>query len=433
MKNKITFIFLTISFIATPLFAQETLTLEQAYQSALKVSETIGQKKEIVEEAQGHFYQAMNVLMPDVEFVMTRMEQDVEKNSSSSGSSSLTGNSLRRTTPLNKFTISQPLFSGFKEFAAIAGAGALKAQRRFERQRAEELLWVDVSDSYYTLLQTQKNLEVLDAIHKAMEDRIGELKERVNSGRSRSSEVQSAIADMKLVEADRIEAERAKKIAQSLFEFYIGRPLTEELEDGSSEMYSKDGQDVTSYITGYDQRSDVKAVEEAFHLAEKNVIVARAGFLPSASLDANLYTKRVGFQSGIDWDTTLTLNVPIFDGMQTVGDVKVAAALKQQAYLELSKTKREAQREIQDAFENFYSSIRSEAALAQAADAAEQDMKSQMDEYRSSLVNNLDVLDALRKFQEVKRRYTGARYEMFKDYWRLKVMSGQLWDKEKNK
>ena len=47
-------------------------------------------------------------------------------------------------------------------------------------------------------------------------------------------------------------------------------------------------------------------------------------------------------------------------------------------------------------------------------------------EYRSNLVNNLEVLDSLRRYQEVERRYHEARYATRKNYWKLKVALGDV-------
>ena len=407
------------------LFASEEapnpLTLSDSYRLALKRSEDIGMKTELINEAQGHFYLAMSQILPSFSFQMTHFEQDASKQNNG-GASGGYGISTRRSTPQKQFVFSQPIFSGFKEIAGVQGAGAEKAQRKFERQRAEELLFMDVVESYYLVIQYRKGLEILNSTHKLLEDRLKELTERVKLGRSRDSELVTALADLNLIEFDIEEASRLEAISRQLLEFYIGRDIKGELAD---EDFEGEYTDLPEYLTKADGRSDVKAQKEAHTLAEKNVIVAQSGFFPSVKLDGNYYTQRVAPQSGNDWDLLFTVDVPIFDGAQTIGDVKVAASQRESARLDFEKTRRLARLDIKDAYENFKYAQKEERTLKNAAEASKKSYELQSEEYRLNLVNNLDVLDALRQYQVVARTLNLAHYQMKRNFWNLKVAVGE--------
>lgn len=423
MRKRFKFVFLLlIVFGISPAWAQpETLTLQQAYQLALKQSEDIGQVMETLNAAQGHFYQSFEVILPKVDYTITRSEQDVREGGSSTSGTDST-NSFRRTTPQQKIVFSQPLFSGFKEIAALQGAGAEKAQRRFEIQRAKELLFVDVAESFYAVLQAQRDVEILQEVHALTGKRKGELEERARLGRSREGEALSAIADIKVIEADLIVAQRLERLAKLLLEYYIGRPLMEKLEDVGTMPISVEIADPLKA----DSRADVKAAENAKTLADKRVIVAQAGLFPEVTLDGNYYTKRVGAQSGNDWDVLLTINVPVFDRLNTFGDIKVAAANRKTAELEVRKLKRQAALDIFNAQEEYETSRLIEAKLAEAADAMKKNYEMQTEDYSRSLVNNLQVLDVLRLYQNAEQRHNEAHYEMKKNYWRFRASLGEI-------
>ncbi len=74
-----------------------SLSLTQAYELALKRSEDIAIHSELIEEAEGHFYQVFSGILPKFHYVITRSEQDAPETSSSD--SGATSNLLRRTTP----------------------------------------------------------------------------------------------------------------------------------------------------------------------------------------------------------------------------------------------------------------------------------------------------------------------------------------------
>ena len=406
------------------------LTLEAAYKLALKRSETVAMSRSEIEEARGRFYQGLTYILPDVHFVMTRFDQEAgyhgtgEGESSSSGGEGASANALRPSIPLKKFTFHQPLFSGFKEFAALTGGGADRKSQEFKYQRAKELLWLDVSDSFYTLLQAREDLKVLQEAHDSMAQRLEDLNERMKVGRSRTSEVQSSTADQKLIDAELAAARRIEKTTRELFEFYIGQPLIEELDDAldlgaeiSNSLY---------YVGRSARRSDVMAAEQDYVLAQKKVISAQAGFFPSIYLDGNYYTHRTGFTSGIDWDTTLTFDVPIFDGMDTIGKVRESASQKDQARFAFEKSRRMAALEAQQQFDSYETRLEEEKYYREAKDAARESYRLQTEDYRHNLVNNLEVLDSLRRYQDISRGWTSALYEAKKEYWALKVSAGDL-------
>ena len=105
----------------------DLLTLEEAYALALKQSETIAIQGELLKETEGRFLQALSGALPNASFEASEKRQD------GTGSSSFT----LKKIPERKFVFSQPLFSGFKEFAAMAGARAQRRQRAYDKIRAE--------------------------------------------------------------------------------------------------------------------------------------------------------------------------------------------------------------------------------------------------------------------------------------------------------
>ena len=82
------------------------------------------------------------------------------------------------------------------------GAGGLRSQRKHEWIHAEELLFSDVARTFYQFLQYQKNVALLEEIKRSFEERISELSDREKIGRSRLSEVVTAKAKSKNIEAE---------------------------------------------------------------------------------------------------------------------------------------------------------------------------------------------------------------------------------------
>ena len=173
-------------------------------------------------------------------------------------------------------------------------------------------------------------------------------------------------------------------------------------------------------------RADVLSDEQGFIVAQKKVIAANADLFPAISLDGEYYTQRVGFQNGNDWDMTLKFDVSIFEVGQTLGDIKEAVSNREKARLKYEQTKRLAGLEVRDAREELDSSRASEKALEEAYQASKENYDILTEEYRLNLVNNLEVLDALERYQNVERRFRSAHFTTLKDQWKLRVATGDV-------
>lgn len=398
--------------------AGRTMGLVEAYRKALERSESVAMTREEIELAQARFYRSFSYFLPRVSYEITRFEHDAVPTVGSSGQL----NFGRRTTPEQKFVFSQPLFSGFREYAALVGTAADKKAQRMKYLRAQELLFVDVMEAYYTVQNGEKDVETLYAVHRLMSERLKDLRERVSLGRSRASELKTSLVDIKILEADLVEAKRAVTVARNLLEFYVGEDLQDALlaEDNGehADLLFRPGAELS--------RFDVAQLEQELIVARNKRVAANASYLPAVSLDGNYYTKRVGFQAGNDWDVTLKFDIPVFEPADTLGEIKEADAGLVTAKLAFEQKKRRAALEARDAFEEFSSDLGAERSLLEARRASRDNYEILREEFSTNLVNNLDVLDALRRYQETEQRYARSRYDLKKSFWRLKLALGEI-------
>lgn len=401
--------------------ATTSLTLQECYELALQRSETLALQQEEIKEAEAQFYTASSEALGDVHFIMTTSRLDVQKG----GAEGSVGSSF--TDPARqerKFTINQPLFQGFKALGALAGAGSLKREQKEEWIRARQLLFSDVAQAFYGLLRERKNLEILDGIHALFEERIKELGEREKIGRSRPSEIATATARMKIIEADRARMKGSAALAEYLLEFLTGTSLeSRELLEG--ELPEENFDTLTMSAEMIENRPDVEAAKQSLKTAKQGVIVAQSGLWPVLSIEHNQYERREGFQGNIDWDFLFKVDVPLFQGGETVGEIKKAVSQWKQEKLSYSLKKREAELDIKNRYENWRSSAEESKALEEAVKAAQENFRLQEEEYEHSLVNNLDVLEALETLFETSREANQAYYQMKIDYWNLQIALGE--------
>lgn len=394
------------------------VTLHDCYDLALKQSETLAIQKQEIKRTNAEFLQAVGESVGDVNYKASNFRQEPQGGiaGATDGSTSIQTAAERRE---RKITINQPLFQGFKSVGALAGAGSLRKQRNEDVIRAKELLFLDVVTAFYTLLQAEKDLRTAGGIRDLYAERIEDLKEREKIGRSRASEIASAISRMKILEADLARVEGDVKIAKEQLSFLTGVPAELlHVKDEDLKPISVEDPDITEVVEG---RSDVESSKQNMKTAWRKIIVAQSEFWPHVDLDVNQYEKRDGFQSGINWDMLFTIDVPIFKGGTTYGLFRESVVDWRQAKLNYELVKRQAALEIKSTLQSWLSSEKENKAMEHAVKASQENYRLQKEDYEKNLVNNLDVLEALQSFFETGKQASEAYYGMKQEYWKLRT------------
>lgn len=389
------------------------MSLQESYALARARSETLAIHQEIIQATEGRFRQALSGVLPKLSFSASEKWQD------GNGGSSFT---LPRV-PERKFTVTQPLFSGFKEFAAMSGSRAERREREHERAHAEQQLLVDVSDAFYQLAAYQRDMKILDATRAVLDDRFAQLEERERLGRSRPTELASTDAQLRRLEAERERVRSLELVGRQILEFLTGVEGTVALEDDPDQPLVI-GQEV-NYVAKADLRPDVQAAREAWQVAVQEVKVARAQWFPTVSAESNYYTKRVGSAADVDWDALVKVDVPIFQGGKASGATSEASADARQARLVFLRTQREAAQDIRQLYAQLHGANARTAALRDALRSAEDEYRLEAEDERLNLVNHLDVLDALQRLQDARRELLQSQYEAKRLYWRLQAATGE--------
>lgn len=392
------------------------LTLFECYKLALKQSEIIAIDSEIIKETEARFVQAFSALLPHVSFVATKNWQDP-----SAITSTTSGNGTDR-----KFVFTQTLFSGFKEFAGISGSKFEHKQHTYEKARAEQLLFSDVADAFYLFKEEREDLAILATIQSILKNRIQELLARVELGRSRRSEVVNTQAQLYQVEAEIELVKSQEALARQLLEFLIGKPLKDVDDSNTDNIFSAILKPESDYMANAEARPDVLASQMAWNVAKKMVVIARSGYFPTITAENDYYTHRDTPPTDMEWNAQLKISVPIFDGLETYGEVKEARAKAKEGELQYMRDKRSAVWDIRNAYVSLRASLARSESLKKALDAFEMNYTLQKEDYQLNLVNNLDVLTAIKSLEDSRRNYINAFYETKRFYWQLRVANGEI-------
>jgi outer membrane protein len=166
---------------------------------------------------------------------------------------------------------------------------------------------------------------------------------------------------------------------------------------------------------------ELHAAFAALEVADKEVTVARAGHLPSLTvdwfygIDANQFATydRNGFRN-LGYSAVASLNIPVFSWGATQSKVKQAELLRHQAQVELSAAQRQALADLH----SFYSEAQTARGqlnlLRNSADLAAESLRLTNLRYQAGEASALEVVDAQNTLTAARNAYHDgeARYHL---------------------
>lgn len=166
---------------------------------------------------------------------------------------------------------------------------------------------------------------------------------------------------------------------------------------------------------------ELQAAFAALAVANKEVGVARAGYLPTLSvdmfygIDAAQFAKRApdGIQN-LGYAGTATLNVPVWNWGATQSKVRQAELVRHQAQVELSAAQRQAIADLQSFYAEAQLAYQQLRTLQQTADLAEQSLRLTNLRYQAGEASALEVVDAQNTLTAAGNSYHDgeARYHL---------------------
>ena len=394
--------------------AINTVNLEESFRKAIERSEDVATQMELIAQAEERYSQALGAVLPSVNFVGTYLKQD-------SGSSSPNLSPIDQRT--YKLSASQPLFRGFREYAALKKTKIDTEGQALLKEQAVQQLFLDTLQAFYQVLAIEKDKINLTSELDVNQKRLKEVAQFKKLGRSRASDVLSVESNIATLESNLEMMNTNDASARSVYTFLTGLDKSTALSE--SEKFPINLLPISDYLARIEERPDVKAAIAFRESSERGVSIARGGHLPSLDLGANYYFLRPGYLSNVKWDASLALTLPIFQGGIISSQVTIAASDLKTKELALSKARRMAAEQI----DNFYSQATGDLAQIEKQKRAiaiyGRNYEAEMKDYRYGLVNNLEVLLALNTFQESKRTLDRLLYQFKTDYLKLETAAAK--------
>jgi outer membrane protein len=348
-----------------------------------------------------------------------------------------------------------PIVTGLDEASRIMASVSGVKLREFELYDGAGRLLADVSSAYYGVLLIRQGLANNEQVLALHERIIGELRRRVDIGRSRRSDLVRTRAQMYALEAQikslRSGLSHAEIGLGSITGASAGVALRDTAELPAPAYTLADEAEVMK------KRWDVKAAREQVEQAKAGLMSAYGTHLPSAyiegsymlyqekakssmldrALDAyklsgssdplSVYSSVASKTKYRDYYISLGVEMPILGSDITFAKVREAHSVKRQADLGLSKTERLARQDFLDSYKTWESSIGELDAYRKALASAEENYRLVDSDYRMNQVTILDVLTSLTSLQGARNDCERALLQSRLDRIRLGIAAGEFY------
>lgn len=392
------------------------ISLTECYQMALYRSENLRVGGEELVRLQAQYEEVLASILPSVNFKSTYSRQE---KIAAPGASSVSKTFVNPEKTEDKFTLHQPIFSGFKEFYGLSSTNLNYTSSEARLRHARLMLFYDVAQAFYIVLQVSRELETLLNSQKLAKDRLNELTERQKLGISRKSEVLAQDADVARIQSQ-IEAQKGSlDTSWNVLQFLTGMTDRKTLLD-EFPVPGDVGKVEDLVSRANELREDLKSARAQVESAESSIGVARAGHYPTVGLDTNYYTHRApGFSENINWDLLVTFDLPLFQGGKVAAQVREAYSAVRAAQLQLDRTRRQISLDINRAYADVKSLQSQILALESEVKNAQENYDLVVAEYSQKIVTNIEVQTA---FDNLQR----AILERDRDLFQLKLAGIRL-------
>jgi outer membrane protein len=425
MKRWVCIVFffgMTLSFQCVQAQLPGPVTLSEAFKAALQRTETGKIENARVQQVEERYRQAKGGILPKVALNWSYLRQDVPP--STSDQSRVLASSLAQDQVNSRLTLTQPVFQGFREFAALGiGRANLEAAER-NRDNAILTLFQTVATAHYNVLANEKDLSNINDLIKVAEDRIRELKNFTGIGRSRRSDLLSSQAQLASLRAQAAAAETARIQAREQFAFVTGLSSDTELVDDSNQL-PMNPPSLDSLLSQVESRADIKTLMAQKTSAEESVKYAKGGYWPNLSLTGNYYINRTGFLQDSKWDVGLNLTFPLYEGGTTSSQVSEANAALMESSLLLDQGRRLATQQIRSAYKAILNGVDQIRLLKESLTLAQQAYDLQARDFRRGASTNLEVLEALNSLEDTRRTLDKTYFQTRLTFITLDVALGK--------
>ncbi|WP_134090718.1 TolC family protein [Olivibacter sp. XZL3] len=447
MKSKkalLLFAFILISSLT--LKAQDSLTLKQALNYAIKNSEVLEKARLDIVNGRHQVAEVRAGALPQVDLssgitrnlILPQFVLPAEFMGGQPGEFVAIA-AGQYWTGITQVQLNQELFNQ-SVFTGLKAAKSSEEYYRLAAEVSEENLLQQVASAYYQVIINREKMQVIEANIARTQKLLTMTSSQYDLGLAKKIDLDRVKVNLSNLEAQKQDLLTAITQQNNLLKYYMGMPIDQRIEIPQSELlalqqetFAVDGN--TFNLERMAQYKVLKSQESLLNYQKKARI---AEYYPSLSLGANyIYntqSNRFDLYSSkaLNFDMsaiTLTLKVPLFDGFAKRSRVRQADVAIQQNYQDIRNTSNSLKMAYENANNQLKNSLTTIQTQKENKKLAEEVFYSTQNNYRNGLASLTDLLtaetdlvSAQNSYNEALLNYKVAQIELIKSNGNIKSL-----------
>lgn len=330
------------------------------------------------------------------------------------------------------------LFNGFENLASLRQARASARARRQDLERTQRTVTFEVTEGFIALAEAREIRRVRREVVKARQKQLHQIQRRVEMGERPVSdqyqeEARVAEAEQGVLQAEReLELRRSRLLNTLELDPRQGyRFVVPELDD---DMLGRRSYDPSHLIdTAVSRRLDLQVADAEKQAAERGIRAARSTFYPRIAVSAGYgsrWTSRPRPLPHPDTDepvepnlsrqldnnrsgsVSLSVSVPIFEGLRRNTHVERAEVQAQNARYALEDQKQQVVLEVRQAYLDYQNATKQLEAANKWLQAAEKAWEAAQKRYNLGSASIVELQTASRDYVDAASQQIRARYNL---------------------
>jgi outer membrane protein TolC len=419
--------FVVLFALASPLSAQEPLTLKQAIESALESNPLVAAATAGGQEAEARIRQARSGYMPHLQFSESLQRSN---NPVLVFGSLLTQHQLEERNlalgPLNRpealsnyqtqITVEQTIFDFGRIGREVQAARITSEMAGEDHRRVESDVILVVIRTYFGVVLSEKNLEVAQQSIESVQADLDRAESIYRSGRSTQADVLAVRVHLAVVREQEIRAANEFAVARAALNDALGISLDRTFKLTTPLEYDAAATDLTleQYRrSAAEHRPEMRQAELAQRLAQTQQHIAGSAYMPQVVFQGTVEANRQNFlnKGGTNWSTAVTLRWNLWNGGETKARVEQARFAESRTEALRKRADLAIQLEVQRARLNLVAARQRIGVASAAAAEAEEAHRIIQNRHSAGLTTITELLRSETALADARTRRLAAIYD----------------------
>ncbi len=421
-------------------YAAETLTLDQAIDTALKNNPRLKAADAQVEFTDAGVLRSVSGFLPKVTVSETWSRTDnplmalgTKLNREIVTPADFNPAVINDPDPISSYNtrlaVVQPVFNGGKEYVGRKQAILAREASVQDRERTRQETIYNVVKAFYGVLLAEELHKVALQSLETSEANVNLAQARFTAGAVLQSDLLRAKVQRAEVQEMVTRSRNGVRLATAALNFNMGVPQGIE-NDFSGKLSAQDVKaDINAVLDeAAAKRPDLISMELNLRNAEKSVTMARSDYLPNLNLMGQMdwNSDKLAGNDAKSWAVMAVLQWNLFDGLVTRSKVKEALATSSRMKSLEEQTRSGIELQVRQAYYNLTASLDRISASASAVQEAEEGLRIVQKRYETGMTTFVDVLGAESALIRARTNALQALYDNNITQAELKLAVGTL-------